>query len=132
MQDSSKAIGSVPLLQPDLHIFKIEGHCIRLEEIVADHAREVEAKEVLPGERPIVKPRDVLFLHLPERKAMHDVGHDLQLSAATRPCGSFVFLQLDPGFLDHRLCQLDSRASQPWCRRREAQVEASPRVPSQP
>src|SRR6188474_2987473 len=45
--------------------------------------REVEAKQVLPGERPIVKPRDVLFPHLAERKAPHDVGHDLQRPAAT-------------------------------------------------
>ena len=34
------------LLQYDLHVFKVEGHCVALEEIVADHAGEVEG---LPG-----------------------------------------------------------------------------------
>jgi hypothetical protein len=32
-----------------------------LEEIVADHAREVEAKSVLPRERPIVERSSLIF-----------------------------------------------------------------------
>src|SRR5262245_49695626 len=86
---------------------------MRLEEFVADHARKMEAEKVLPGKWPVVEPRDVLFLHLPERKAMHDIGHDLQRPAAARPYRGLVFLELDPGFLDDRLSQLDTSFSEP-------------------
>ena len=37
-----------------------------LEEIVADHACEVEAKSVFPRERPIVETRDVVFRTSPK------------------------------------------------------------------
>jgi hypothetical protein len=80
---------------------------------VADHAREVEAKSVLPRERPIVETRDVVFPYVSEGKLTHGVRHDFQLPAASRPFVGFVFLQLDPGFLNNRLRQFDSRARQP-------------------
>src|SRR5262245_13540231 len=44
---------------------------------------------------------------------MHDIGHDLQRPAAARPYRGLVFLELDPGFLDDRLSQLDTSFSGP-------------------
>ena len=66
------------LLQKDLHVLKIKGHRVRLEEIVADHAREVETKHVFPRERPVVETADVLLLYISEGKLMHSVRHDFQ------------------------------------------------------
>jgi len=40
-------------LQKNLHVLKIKGHRIGLEEIVAHHACEVKAKSVFPRERSI-------------------------------------------------------------------------------
>src|SRR5680860_1001417 len=51
------------LLQKDLHRPEVEGHRIRLEEVVADHTGEVEAERVLLRKRPIVEARDVLRLN---------------------------------------------------------------------
>jgi hypothetical protein len=48
------------LLEEDPHCLEVEGYCIGLEEIVADHACEVEAKAVFPWERPIVEARQVV------------------------------------------------------------------------
>ena len=62
------------LLWKHPHILKAKGHRIRLEEIVADHAGEVEAKSVLPGERPIVETRDVVFLYVSEGKSTDGQG----------------------------------------------------------
>ena len=46
-------ISASVLLQENLHVLKVKGHRIRLEEIVADHAREVKAKSVFARERSI-------------------------------------------------------------------------------
>src|ERR1700730_14302581 len=100
-------VASELLLQKNLHRLEVKGHRIGLEEIVADHAGEVEAKSVFPRERPIVETRDVLFLYVSEGKSTHRVGHDFQLPASARPFGSFVFLELNPGLLDNRLRQFD-------------------------
>ena len=54
------------LLQKNLHVLKVKGHRIGLEEIVADHPREVKAEHVLPRKRPIIKTRDIFFLYVPE------------------------------------------------------------------
>ena len=93
------------MLEGNLHIFKVKGHGIGLEEIVADHAREVKAKHVFPRKRSIVQTRDIVFLYDSEGKLMHGVRHDLQLPASPGSFGSFVFLQLDSSFLGNRLRQ---------------------------
>src|SRR4030095_14092031 len=100
------------LLQKNLHVLEVKGHRIGLEEIVADHARKVEAKHIFPGERSIVKTRDVAFLYVSEGKLMDGVRHDFQLSASAGSFVSFVFLQLDPGFFDNRLSQFNARTRQ--------------------
>ena len=41
---------------------------------MADHARKVKAKHIFPGERSIVKTRDVAFLYVSEGKLMDGVG----------------------------------------------------------
>src|SRR5205807_9277389 len=43
------------LLQKNLHVLKIKGHRIRLDEIVTDHAGAMKAKPIFPRERSIVK-----------------------------------------------------------------------------
>ena len=43
------------LLQKNLHVLKIKGHRIRLDEIVTDHAGAMKAKPMFPRERSIVK-----------------------------------------------------------------------------
>ena len=53
-------------MQKNLHVPEIERHRIGLEEIVADHAGEVEAERVLPRERPIVETSDVVFPYVSE------------------------------------------------------------------
>jgi hypothetical protein len=62
------SVGSKPLFQKNLHVVEVKGHRVRLEEIVADHAREVEAKHAFPRERPIVETRDVVFPDVAEGK----------------------------------------------------------------
>jgi hypothetical protein len=81
-----------------LHILKVKGRRIGLEEIVADPACEVEAKSVFPREWSIVDTRDVFFLYVSERKLTHGVRHDFCFPPPS-PFGSFVFLELDPGSL---------------------------------
>ena len=76
--------GSHRLLQKDSHVFEVEGQCMSLEEIVADHPSEVKAEKVLPRERPIIEARNILFVEWPQGKAMHNVGHGPQHSAAAR------------------------------------------------
>jgi hypothetical protein len=110
----------------------LKGRRIGLEKIVADHAREMEAKSVFPRERPVLETRDVLFLYAPEGKVTHGVRHDFQLPASPGSLGSLVFLQLDPGFFDNRLCQFNSPRLPILWQRRGAQAEASPRDPSSP
>src|SRR5207248_2193132 len=78
------------VFQENLHVMKVKGHRIALEEIVSHHAREVKAKHVFPWERSIVETRDVLFLYVSKGKLMHGIRHDFQLSAATDSFGSFV------------------------------------------
>src|SRR5882724_1614280 len=103
---------SVFLLQKNLHVLKVKSHRVGLEEIVADHAREVKAKHVFPRERSIVEARDVLFLYISEGKLTHGGRHDFQFPASAGSFRSFVFLELDPGFLDNRLGQFNTRARQ--------------------
>src|ERR1700730_15693191 len=69
-------VASELLLQKNLHVLKVKGHRIVLQEIGADHAGEVEAKCVFPRERPIVETRDVVFLYVSEGKSTHGVRHD--------------------------------------------------------
>jgi len=57
---------SALLLQKNLHVPKVKGHRIGLEEIVANHAREMEAEHVLPWKRPVIKTLDVFFLYVSE------------------------------------------------------------------
>ena len=66
-----------------------------LEEVVADHAGEVEAEGVLPRERPIVETRDIVFPQVSKRKLAHGVGYDFQRSAGARTFVSLVFLKLN-------------------------------------
>src|SRR5437667_12798810 len=108
----ASGLESAFLLQKNLHILKVKGHCVRLEEIVADHSCKVKAKHVFPRKRSIVETRDVLFLYISEGKMMHGVRHDLQFPACASSFVSLVFLQLDPGFLDNRLGQFNTRARQ--------------------
>jgi hypothetical protein len=54
------SLESAFLLQKNLHVLKIKGHRIRLEEIVADHAREVKTKSIFPRKRSIVETTDVV------------------------------------------------------------------------
>src|SRR6476619_1535492 len=88
------------------HRLEVERHRVGLEEVVADHAREMEAKHVLPRERSIVETRDIVFPHVSKRKLAHRVGYDLQRSGSSRPLVSLVLLQLYSGFLDDRLREL--------------------------
>src|SRR5438067_3702651 len=98
------------LLQKNLHVLKVKSHRVGLEEIMADHAREVKAKHVFPWKRSIVETGDVLFLYVPEGKMMHGVWHNFQRPTAADAYFSFVFLKLDSGFLDNRLRQFNTRA----------------------
>ena len=54
VHDNRTRLESAFLLQKNLHVLKVKGHRIGLEEIVADHASQVEAKGVFPRERPII------------------------------------------------------------------------------
>jgi hypothetical protein len=36
-------------LQKNLHVLKVKGHCVGLEEIVSNHAREMKAKRGIFG-----------------------------------------------------------------------------------
>src|SRR5206468_12184082 len=100
------------LLQKNLHVLKVKSHRVGLEEIMADHAREVKAKHVFPRERSIVETGDVLFLYVSEGKMMHGVRNNFQFPAAARPFGSFAFLKLYSGSLDNGLRQFNTRAHQ--------------------
>ncbi len=68
--------------QKDLHVLEIEGNCVRLEEIVADHARELEAEAGLPGKRSVIEPGDV-GLPAPPRTT-GDARHTARSSAFRR------------------------------------------------
>ena len=93
-------------MQKNLHVLKVKGDRVGLEKIVSDHTREMKAEHVVPRKRPIIKTWDVFFLYVSEGKLMHCVRHDLQRPASAGTFSSFVFLQLDPGFLDNRLRKL--------------------------
>src|SRR5205823_11195765 len=100
------------LLQKNLHVLKVKSHRVGLEEIVADHAREVKAKHVFPRERSIVETGDILFFYISEGKMMHGIWHNFQFPTAAGTFFSFVFVKLDSGFLDNRPRQFNTRAHQ--------------------
>jgi len=129
---SELSLTAASALQNNLHVLKVKGHRIRLKEIVADHPREVKAKHVFPREGSIVETWDVLSLNVSKGKLTHGVRHDLQRPPAAGAFNSFVFLQLDPGFLDNRLRELSARAHQSCIneeeRRRERLTRPQPTI----
>src|SRR6476646_4266445 len=75
-QNSSRSSGTNSALQKNLHVLKVKSDGVGLEEIVADHAREVKTKGIFPRERSIVQTRHVFFLYFSEGKLMHGIWHD--------------------------------------------------------
>jgi hypothetical protein len=108
------------------HRLEVERHREGLEEVVADHAGEVEAEGVLPRERPIVETRDIVFPQVSKRKLAHGVGHDFQRSAGPRTFGGLVFLKLNFRLLDDRLRELGARTRQPRVDEQDGSVSTRP------
>jgi len=85
-------------LQKNLHVLKVKGDRVRLEEFVAHHTGEVKAERVFPRKGPIINTLDVFFLYIAQGNLMHGIWNYLQGPAAAGTLSSSVFLQLDPGF----------------------------------
>jgi hypothetical protein len=83
-------------LQENLHVLKVKGHRIRLEEIVADHAREVEAKSVLSGD---LRVKFASFGKLPDLKFWQI---SFGLLGPALPCAPFS-VHIPAGFVGHNL-----------------------------
>lgn len=88
---------------------EVEGHDMRLEELMTDKTLDEEAKSVFRGLWPIEFSGHVLLVPISEGNLCGNVGDSRQCAGPTTAFRSFGLVKPDAGSLEHRLAKIDTR-----------------------